>query len=106
MIHGPINIRLGGVKEYSSEGIICKNGFGENYIMRTFSMYTTRQVFLRALIESGCKGRDMWQINALVCAWKMWVQREVFIEINLKGNGRGKWAVITFLVIVTRGGLL
>jgi len=63
-------IRLGSVKEYSAEGIICKNEVGENYIMNPFSMFTTHRVFLRALIESGCNGRDMWQINALVCAWK------------------------------------
>jgi hypothetical protein len=31
---------------------------------------------------------------------------EVLIKIYLKGNGWGKWTIITFLVIVTRGGLL
>jgi len=31
---------------------------------------------------------------------------EVFIKIDLKGNGWGKWAVITFFVTVTRGCLL
>jgi hypothetical protein len=58
----------------------------------------------------------MWQINALVVllhnlevkrpSGRARIRREVFIKIDLKGNGWGKWATITFLVIVTSGGLL
>jgi hypothetical protein len=58
----------------------------------------------------------MWQINELlVLLYNLEGKRatgrarrrgEVFIKIHLKGNGYEKWAIITFLVIVTRGGLL
>ena len=66
----------------------------------------------KGLIKSRCNVRGMWQINKLVVLlYNLEGKRptvrarrrgEVFIEIDLKGNGWGKWAIITFLVIVTR----
>jgi hypothetical protein len=85
---------------YSAEEFICKNGVGGNYIMRTFSMYSTHQAFLRPLIESGCNVWGMWQINELIILlYNLEGKRqtgrarrrgEVFNKIDLKENGWGK----------------
>jgi hypothetical protein len=81
--------------------------------MKAFPFYITYKLFLRALIESGCNGPSIWQINVLVVllnnlevkrpSGRATRTREVFIKIYRKGNGWGKWAVTALVVIVTGG---